>query len=389
MNGEVVSTSTNDQLQSGFSAMDVDDLTGDGIMTIAKSRRQGQFPLLRLSTELRLHIFSFLLPDLETIYPVYRGKSHFPPGSRTKSHGWAQYRHDSSPGDMAIMRSNRQIYDETSHYLYNRSTIVVSIRDDGVSLLANHWGCGRITGSSLRNIPFHKFKLVWLHIEAASDLRRHLVHVRRNLLDLCMAFCQTEPPKCLRVDLFDACHRDALDSLESESTHVQGGVKMVTKGIESLIDGPSGCTKKRAERQIWRAANSTGTSLVATDVEATLQPLKLLRGAQTCQIFLNPHLQSDKSLVALTALYEEMIRSKRDIPLTDLTSVHDVSEELYRSAALDHCESFVLFHHEGAKRMEHLLWQTKKWHKLPCAPIDECLSYWDGYESYIMSDDEA
>ena len=319
---------------------------------------------MRLPAELRLHIFSFLLPDLKSIYPVFRWCCPFRPGSRKDGYGYWRYRSDFDAANMAIMRSNRQTYDEVSSYLYNRSTIVVIVRASGVNLLKSHWGCGRLRARSLIDIPFDKFKLVWLQIEAPFDLRKHLVHVRRNLLSFCTALCQTDSPKCLRVDLFDACHRDESKSLES--IHVQGGVKIVTEGIESLIDRSWGCTKEITENQIWRAANSTGISLAATDVEVILQPLKLLRGVQRCQIFLTPHLQRDNSLADLTALHEEIVRSKRDITLTDLTSVQNVSEVLYNLAAFNQDEKFISFHHKGQKRMERLLWQTRKWHRLPC-----------------------
>ena len=107
---------------------------------------------------------------------------------------------------MAIVCSSHQIYDETANCLYNRLAIIVIVGDDGVSFLSSHWGSGEISGDFLTKIPFDKFKLVWLQIEAAFDQRKHLVHVHRNLLDFCDALCQTDLPKCLRVDLFDARH---------------------------------------------------------------------------------------------------------------------------------------------------------------------------------------
>ena len=370
--GDAEIINTKDLLDSGISAIDVDDLTGDGVITITKSRRQGRFPLMRLPTEIRVHVFSFLLPDLKVIRPSIRGGLDFRPGHRKNEHLWMSYRHDHAKSDMAIMRSNRQVYDETTSYLYNRLTIIVGVGCYGVDLLSNHWGCGEISGSLLTKIPFDKFKLVWLQIEAGWDQRKHLVHVRHNLLDVCGALCQVDSPKYVRVDLFDDRHWEAGTTLDfHEPTSVQGGLKMVTKDVEYIMrrrycEG----TKEIAERQIWRAANSTGTSLVATDIEVILQPPKLLRGVKRCQIFLNPHLQSDDSLVKLAARHEEIVQSKRDLTLADLESVHDMSEELYRLAAFIHDENFFLFHPSKQKRMEHLLWQTRKWHKMPCAPVE-------------------
>ena len=348
MIGDAMITITKDLPESGLSAIDVDDLTGDRIIT--------RFPLMRLPTEIRLHIFSFLLPDLKTIYPPFKGGCYSYPGSYENDYGKAYYRHDFTPGDMAIMRSNRQIYDETSNYLYNRSTIMVSVGDDGVNFLSTHRGCGEMSRNSLIEIPFHKFKLVWLQVEAAFDQRKHLVHVRRNLLDFCTALCQTDPPKCLRVDLFDARHWDAGTTLHfHETASIQGRVRVVTEDVENSMRRPDAfCTEEIAEKQIWRAANSTGTSLAATDIEVILQPLKLLRGVKRCQISLNPHLQSNDLLRELAARHEEIVQSKRDLVLADLKSVHDMSEELSRLAVFIHNEGIIDIHHIVQKRMKHL-----------------------------------
>ena len=380
--GDVAITGTNVLLESGLSAIDVDDSTGDGIEAITKFRRQGPFPLMRLPAEIRLHVFSFLLPDMKTLYSRRKG-CFSGPGTFGNSHGGWKYRHDFAAGDMAIMRSNRQIYDETTYYLYIRSTLVVSVGEDGINLLSSPWGCGEISRKLLKELPFNKFKLVWLQIQAAIDQRKHLVDVRRNLLDFCIALCQGDPLKSLRVDLFDSRHWDAGCLDLHEVTSVQGGVKMVTKDIEYIMRRYD-CSQEIAEGKIWRAVNSTGTSLAATDIEAILQPLKLLRGVERCQIFLNPHLQSDNSLVVLANLHEQIVQSKGDLSLADLTSVHDMSEELYRLAStFSRTILFVYYHPEKQKRMEHLLWQTRKLHKLPCAPVEECPSYWGGYDNTI------
>ena len=86
-----------------------------------------------------------------------------------------------------------------------------------------------------------------------------LEEVRRNLLDYCGALCQTDRPKGLRVDLFDARHWEAGTTLDSyEPATVQGGVKMVTKDVEYIMRHPYSYIEEIAERQVWLAANSTG-----------------------------------------------------------------------------------------------------------------------------------
>ena len=375
-------TGTNVLLESGLSAIDADDLTGGGIIIVTKYRRQGRFPLMRLPAEIRLNIFSFLLPDMKPLYSRRRGR--FPgPASFKNFPGRGRYRHDFAPGNLAIMRSNRQIYDETTNYLYNRSTLVVSVDDDGVNLLSSHWGCGEMSKKSLKEIPFNKFQGVWLQIQATLDQRKHLNDIRRNLLNFCIVLCQTDPLKGLRVDLFDSRHCDAGRLDPHEATYDQGGVKMITRDIEDIMRRYS-CTQEIAERETWRAVNSTGTSLAATDIEAIVQPLKLLCGVERCQIFLNAHLQSDKSLVELATLHEDVVQSKGDLTLADLTSVFELSEELYRLAStLTRRALLVYYNTEKEKRMEHLLWQTRKRHKLPCTPIEEFPSRWRGYDYTI------
>lgn len=110
---------------------------------------------------------------------------------------------------MAIMRTSRQIYEETARYLYDRLTIIVHIEDDGINFLSTHWGCGCLDGCVSTMIPLHKVKCVWLQIRSSCDQPRHLVHVRRNLIDFCKAICLLESLKCLRVDFWDSYHYQA------------------------------------------------------------------------------------------------------------------------------------------------------------------------------------
>ena len=53
----------------------------------------------------------------------------------------------------------------------------------------------------------------------------YLLHVRRNLLDICGGLRQTDPPKCVRLNLFDARHWEVGTTLDfEEPTSIQGGV---------------------------------------------------------------------------------------------------------------------------------------------------------------------
>ena len=152
-----------------------------------------------------------------------------------------------------------------------------------------------------------------------------------------------------------------------EPTSIQGGVKVATKDLEDLMEY-TGDDENTIEKQTWRAANSTGTALVSTDIELILQPLKLLRNVGCCQIFLNPHLQEHTSLVELVAGYKGMIESKEELLLEDLMLVHATSEDLYRLARSVHGDGFYHLHSTEQERMESLLWQTRKWHSIRSEP---------------------
>ena len=288
-----------DLLESGLSAIDVDDQSGDAIVTILQSRRRGRFPLMRLPIELRLHALSFLLPDVETIDPGNEWDSSQDPGSFVEDIIGTTLRHDRAPCQMAILRSSRQIYEETSHYLYDKLTIAARIRDDGVNFLRYHYGCGCLAYPlcQLANVPFSKFKCVWLKIEASTNQPKHLVNVRRNLLDFCGVLYQQETLKCVRVDLWDVCNSPIGVPNGMDQRH------------NYYIIYPE-CPEGDLIGKTWRAANSTGTNMVATDIELILQPLKLLRNVSSCQIFLSRHLQHDLWSRDLVARHKEIIESK-------------------------------------------------------------------------------
>lgn len=152
-----------------------------------------------------------------------------------------------------------------------------------------------------------------------------------------------------------------------EPTSVQGSVEVTTIDVEHLTDHGS-YTKETIERRLWRAANSTGTALFATDIELIMQPLALLRNVSKCQIYLNPRLQEKMPLMELVAYYKKIIESKEQQILEDLKFVHETSEDLYRLARSIHGQSFSGLRPTEQERMEDLLWQTRRWHSMRAAP---------------------
>ena len=360
-----------DLVDTTIPAVHADDLAGDSDHTITQSRCQEEFPIILLPKEICTQILSLFLPDVEEIYPGDILGYSQGAGSGNSRYIWTTYRHDGARCEMAVMRANRQLCGEMTSYLYDRLTLIVVIGCDGVNVLTNHWGCGRISDCSLSDVPFHRFKCVWLQVEASHDQSKDLVHIRRNLLDFCGILSRSESPKRMRVDFWDSRHHQAGKVLGfEESTGVQDGVKMTTIDLSDVIDYKD-CTEEFTESGIWRAANSTGTALVETDIEAILQPLKILRDVKRCQIFLNPHLREDKSLVELVALHEKIVQSKEEITLEDLKAVHELSEDLYQLAEMTHEEKFAYILSTDEERMGKLLWQSRKGHKLPFAPVDE------------------
>lgn len=351
-------------LDSGLSAIDLNDQTGDGVITIHQSRCQGKFPLMRLPQELRLHIISFLLPDVEEIDPGNEWDCTQDAGSGITDSICTTYRKDGARCEMAIMRTNREVYQETSRYLYDRITVIVHVEKDGVNFLTTHWGCGVLVDCFF-DIPLQKAKRVWLQIHGSSNQARELVHVRRNLKDFCSTLYQLESLKSLRVDFWDSCHFRAGTQMvfEEAITTIQGGIPTTTIDTKDLYPRREDLGET-SEWCLWRMGNSTGSTMASTDMELILQPLRLLRNVGDCQIFLNVHLQNDAGLMEMVAHCKEVIESTWRHTIEDIRLVHDTSEEL----------GFYCFPDTAQGRMDSLLWQTRRWHSIQVVRVKE---WWD------------
>ena len=243
-------------------------------------------------------------------------------------------------------------------------TLIVHIQDDGVDFLTTHWGCGHIPMRLSHNIPLTKFKCIWLQVRASQDQAKHIAHIRRNLIDFYSILCHLESLRCLRVDFWDSCHhRTSLPLGPGGATNIQGGIRVITSDVESLVDRWR-ISKESAERHTWRAVNSTGPPSTLTDIDLVLQPLSLLRNVADCQIYLTPELQKIPSLIDLVANYKRTSQSKVELTMEDLQLVHDTSEDLY----------WLRWHHfrhllpTEQERMNHLLRKTERWHSIPVAP---------------------
>lgn len=59
-------------LESVVSAIVVDGLTGDAVITDIQYRRKGRFAIMYLAKEIRRYVLSFLQPDVESIYQETR-----------------------------------------------------------------------------------------------------------------------------------------------------------------------------------------------------------------------------------------------------------------------------------------------------------------------------
>ena len=328
LTGDTVTPNAQRFLESGLSAIDVDDRSGNSVISPMLARRSGRFPLLRLPQEIRLHVLGFLLPDVKWIDSGNEWDCLQDAGSGITDCIWTTHRNDGAKCEMAIMRSSSQIYYELIGYLYDRMTVIAHIREHGVDFLSNHWGCCSLPEDDFADVPLHKFKCVWIQVHASYDQRKHLVHVRRNLLDFCLSLSQRRSLKHVRVDFWDArhCLRGGMSGFY-EATGVQGGVEVATKDVQDIMDieeDPEG----PAERLIWRAENSTGTRLAATDMELILQPLKLMRNVKNMQIYLNPYLQEHALLREMVAECKALIESTKEHTLEDLKLIHDTSEAL-------------------------------------------------------------
>lgn len=347
---------------SGLLAVDVDDRSGNAVITADQIRRQGRFPLMRLPQELRLHIISFLLPDVEEIDPGNEGYCSQDPGSGITASLWTSYRLDGNRCEMAAMRVSRQIYEETSRYLYDRLTIIIHIDSDGIHFLRTRWGCGTLDGCCF-SIPLQKMKFVWLQIHPCSDDLECLVYVRLNLISFCSTLYQLDSIRSLRIDFWDPGHDLGMHVSSDETTANRGGVPTASKYAEyrSLARGYG---EENADGHLWGTSNSTGSTMVM------LQPLRLLRNVGHCEIHLNPRLEKDETIMDMVGGCNEVITSTQELTIEDLKLVHDTSEELYRTKNF-RWAYLAYKRDQGQQRLDNLLWQTRRWHSIEAVSVNK------------------
>ena len=220
---------------------------------------------MRLPQELRLHIISFLLPDVEEIDPGNEEDCSQDFGSGIMASLWTSYRLDGNRCEMAVMRASRQIYEKSSRYLYDRLTIIIYIESDSVHFLRTHWECRTLDGCFF-NIPLQKMKHVWLHIHPCYNDPECLVYVRRNLIDFCSTLYQLDCIKSLRIDFWDSGHDLGMLVSSEETTANQGGIPTASKYAGYRLPA-CGYGEKNADWYLFGTANSTGSTMVATDME--------------------------------------------------------------------------------------------------------------------------
>lgn len=169
-------------------------------------------PFMRLPTELRLQIYSLLLPDLPVIETATR--------LRSWETGWVYYigqygdfrvalRHDGQPCSIGILSVSRQIYEEATAYLYSR-TFVFAVSAEYISFLRHRYKdkkngeylCFRQGYKDLdgfnREFPINKVRKIHVRFDLlpditfkgryspwlASDVDQHMTNLCRLLTEL-------------------------------------------------------------------------------------------------------------------------------------------------------------------------------------------------------------
>lgn len=145
--------------------------------------------LMDLPAELRIHILSFLLPDLPTIEcdvdwsptadscPRDFPKSIWTPGVGPSVY---KFRSDDEKCETAVLRACKQLHMEGTGYLYGLKTYKIHVFDFGVDFL-NRAGIFL----ELPQIPFHEMKELIIEIFGCEDMAETGTRLRDNLMFLC------------------------------------------------------------------------------------------------------------------------------------------------------------------------------------------------------------
>ncbi|KAI4137558.1 MAG: hypothetical protein L6R39_007214 [Caloplaca ligustica] len=281
------------------------------------------FRIADLPAEIRTKIISFLLPDLPVIdhdsdwSPCCNNPPRMTsPGTWQALHEGAPYnfRSDQEPCYTAILRANKQLYEDGMQYLYRQKTFKFTVWDYGFDYLKE---CCQL--AKLPELPYHEMKEFVIHIadvyiwETGFRLRENLVWICGLLRHHNIRF------KSLKIEFMDngRTHRwsEAWDSADFEEPGRPNRMGMYDWELPNLN---------------YIAYDEWFPSTFAY----MLTPLALLPKAESCVIEVPAELKGKQHILDLAKWYEEGIDGTYEFP-DDPTFVADKAEFDYRLKHLD------------------------------------------------------
>ncbi|KAF1919392.1 hypothetical protein BDU57DRAFT_140034 [Ampelomyces quisqualis] len=236
------------------------------------------FPFLKLSAELALHVYSYLLPREPHIALMYQPtREHKPPRIR-----------------LDIMRANRQIHDEVRKYFYeNRILFMLAARDKDSLMLSNEYISRYYETLAVMNpqtrMLFNRLEVMVGHlthqvfrprqyqlVPSVADPMRHVIQLLPKLSTVVIAMGPT-PLRPIKAVVSVATQRN--DTLEWLLDHIPQHMEILWE--QTTVPTPS---DKWDDSGLWNMMRERGSFLHGTSTTARLEARRHKLGSSTTDI---------------------------------------------------------------------------------------------------------
>ena len=223
------------------------------------------FPFLKLSAELALHVYSFLLPREPHIALIYQPtRDHKPPRIR-----------------LDIMRTNRQIHDEVRKYFYeNRTLFMLVARDKDSLMLSNEYISRYYETLAVMNpetrMLFNRLEVVAGHlasqkfqprqyklVPSVADPMSHVIQLLPKLTTVVIAFGPM-PRRSLKTTVSVAMQRN--DTLEWLLDHIPQYMEILWEQTTAPTS-----SDRWDESILWNMMLERGSFIQGTSATARLE----------------------------------------------------------------------------------------------------------------------
>lgn len=222
-------------------------------------------PFLKLSAELALHVYSYLLPREPHIALMFQPtREHKPPRIR-----------------LDIMRTNRQIHDEVRKYFYeNRTLFVLAARDKGSLMLSNEYMSRYYETLAVMNpqtrMLFNRLEVMvgnlanqsfqprrYQYVPPVADPIGHVIQLLPNITTVTIAIGPT-PLRPIKAVVINSMQRN--DTLEWLLHHIPQHMEILWE--QTTVPLPN---DKWDEPVLWNMMLERGSFIHGTSVTAQLE----------------------------------------------------------------------------------------------------------------------